>query len=152
MTTNCDLEEMKHIVQQKFIELVDSGAVFDSDGYGWKHGKWYFSLNEFAHEFGSRRYSFRLLLGWELVAEYYGVALNDIVRAGIRAMVRSRNAAEQANREAACKALQEALKDTATTLAPDVQTGNTEPYSEPQDYPLSKVRKFWQDWKKARGL
>ncbi len=152
MTTNCDLEEMKHIAQQKFIELVDSGVVFDLDARYWTYGKWRFFLDEYAPKFSSRRYFFRLLLDWQPVVEHCGAALNDTIRAGIRATVRSRNIVEQAGREAACKALQEALKDTATTPAPEVQTGNTEPHTKPKGHSDSSVRRWWQDWKKARGL
>jgi hypothetical protein len=181
VTTNCDLEEMKHIAQQKFIELVDSGVEWKLD-YTFGFGEEYRNGHYRAYPKG-----FVTLCGediwnkrepdWREVKKNkdgtynkqdyaraekeYAKALEEykalpMVKA-INTLKERRMAAERERQclkmqkalESSCKALQEALKDTATTLAPEVQTGNTEPYTKPEGHPGAGARKWWQFW---RGL
>lgn len=184
MTTNCDLEEMKHIAQQKFIELVDSGVVFVSDITN--YGMVQYVSNGFA--VGNPFYSLPGGLKVELMGETiwqrmepemrhvkrnkdgkynkadFLVAMEELSAAmdeynadpmviAARRVISDYNCRQiQSALESSCKALQEALKDTATTPAPQVQTGNTEPYSGSErpckTYPTQR-RYWWQFW---RGL
>lgn len=186
MTTNCDLEEMKHIVQQKFIELVDSGVEWEKskwNGNAYKCGEW---ITESYDGFGVLIVSLAGEEMWRAHKPYapedqeyviegtgqckpkqtkerkaYEKALAafeaDPMVAAIRKIEKVHKDRECEKRrqemqealESSCKALQKALKDTATTLAPEVQTGNTEPYTKPEGHPGAGARKWWQFW---RGL
>jgi hypothetical protein len=145
MTTNCDLDEVRHIAQQKFIEVVNSGAEFERDCYFWEHGDWSVDLDLYPD---GEHFLYISLNRVEVFCGWLKAGDNALLTAAKTAVRRAKARAETEQREAACKALQGALKRVATTLPPPTYTEHTEPYSASTGH-SGRRHPWWQFW---RGL
>jgi hypothetical protein len=193
VTTNCDLDEVRHIAQQKFLELVESGVewkkAYDRNNrfgfitttfIGYSFGPWLVrnSTAELALKLKGEKVWHRYrpyqpeeveyVVGkggavrprktkaWkeyqkaeaEFDADPIVVAIRKIEKVHTDRECEARRKQMEDALKTSCKALQEALKDPATTLPPPTYTEHTEPYSASTGH-SGRRYPWWQFW---RGL
>jgi hypothetical protein len=179
VTTNCDLDEVRHIAQQKFLELVESGVMWDRragiTGYEYCAANFRVSRTLL---YVDRGYEVKLagepiFRRWEPSTRHVrrnkdGSANKADAKKALEEQVQAQEdfnkdpmvvackkvICEYEKRQmedalkTSCKALQEALKDPATTLPPPTYTEHTEPYSASTGH-SGRRYPWWQFW---RGL
>jgi hypothetical protein len=179
MTTNCDLDEVRHIAQQKFLELVESGVEWKYElcglWFGYRAGGFEVSSIvsclsggyevKLAREVIWRRwrpaprYARKNKNGstnkadekkaqneWLLAQEDFDK--DPMVVACKKVICEHQKRQMEDALKTSCKALQEALKDPATTLPPPTYTEHIEPCSAFTGH-SGRRYPWWQFW---RGL